>query len=72
MDDATKQAFQMIDVNVYQENLFHTKMMLKEFDLNNYLFGGGDITDHEQQLISKKVKREMREIFYGRNLPDLA
>ena len=29
----------MIDVNVYQENIFHTKMMLKEFDLDNYLFG---------------------------------
>ena len=23
----------MIDVNVYQENIFHTKMILKEFDL---------------------------------------
>ena len=29
----------MIDVNVYQENIFHTKMILKEFDLDNYLFG---------------------------------
>ena len=29
----------MIDVNVYQENLFHTKMLLKDFDLDNYLFG---------------------------------
>jgi hypothetical protein len=29
----------MIDVNVYQDNIFHTKMMLKDFDLDNYLFG---------------------------------
>lgn len=29
----------MIDVNVYQENIFHTKMMLKEYDINNYLLG---------------------------------
>ena len=72
MDDATKQAFQMVDVNVYQENLFHTKMMLKEFDLSNYLFGAGAVTQDEHQQITKKVKREMREIFYGRNLPDLA
>lgn len=28
----------MIDVNVYQENIFHTKMMLKETELENYLF----------------------------------
>jgi len=26
----------MIDVNVYQENIFHTKCKLREFDLNNY------------------------------------
>jgi S-adenosylmethionine decarboxylase len=31
--------FHMIDVNVYQENIFHTKCKLREFDLNNYLFG---------------------------------
>lgn len=29
----------MIDVNVYQENIFHTKMILKDFNLDNYLFG---------------------------------
>lgn len=29
----------MTDVNVYQENLFHTKMLLKDFELENYLFG---------------------------------
>lgn len=63
----------MIDVNVYQENLFHTKMMLKEADLNNYLFGMGkdSMTPDEQKAISKKVFREMREVFYGRNLPDM-
>jgi len=27
----------MIDVNVYHENIFHTKMMLKETELENYL-----------------------------------
>ncbi len=74
MDDATKNAFQMVDVNVYQENLFHTKMMLKDFALDNYIFGAGvdSINAEEQRAIAKKVKREMREIFYGRNLPDLA
>lgn len=35
----TRDLYQMIDVNVYQENIFHTKMILKEFDLDNYLFG---------------------------------
>jgi len=73
MDEQTKNAFQMVDVNVYQENLFHTKMMLKEYDLNNYLFGTGvgELDDGERKTINKKVKREMREIFYGRNLPEM-
>lgn len=73
MDEPTKNAFQMVDVNVYQENLFHTKMMLKEFDLNNYLFGTGvdSVSMDEQKAITRKIKREMREIFYGRNMPDM-
>lgn len=66
----TKQKYQMMDVNVYQENIFHTKMMLKEFDLKDYLFdvSPDDITPNEARAIDQKVKREMAEIFYGRNL----
>ena len=65
----TKQAYQMIDVNVYQENIFHTKMLLKEYDLDNYLFGIGkkDLTKEEQRTINRQLKREMAEIFYGTN-----
>jgi len=60
----------MIDVNVYQENIFHTKMILKEFDLNNYLFGmtGDELTEREKKQIYKRLRREMQEIFYGRNI----
>lgn len=27
-----------MDINVYEANLFHTKMMIKDIDLQNYLF----------------------------------
>ncbi|MDZ7791991.1 MAG: adenosylmethionine decarboxylase [Xanthomonadales bacterium] len=66
----TKRAYEMIDVNVYQENLFHTKMRLKEFDLNNYLFGISpeDIEKRERARIDKRLRKEMQELFYGRNL----
>ncbi len=66
----TRERYQMIDVNVYQENLFHTKMMLKDFDLNSYLFGveAGDVSPKEQREIGEKLRREMLEIFYGRNI----
>jgi S-adenosylmethionine decarboxylase len=66
----TRERYQMIDVNVYQENIFHTKMMLKEFDLDSYLFGvdADDVSPKEQRQISEKIRREMMEIFYGRNI----
>jgi S-adenosylmethionine decarboxylase len=66
----TRAAYQMIDVNVYQENLFHTKMMLKEIDLDDYLFGVGReaMSAAEQRRIRTMVQREMLEMFYGRNM----
>jgi S-adenosylmethionine decarboxylase len=62
--------YQLIDVNVYQENIFHTKCKVKEFDLDNYLFGfnKGDIHPGAAQEIERKLRKEMDEIFYGRNL----
>lgn len=66
----TKERYQRMDVNVYQENIFHTKMMLREFDLDNYLFGvhSEDIPPREQRRITERVKREMVEIFNGKNV----
>lgn len=66
----TKEKYQMIDVNVYQENLFHTKMLLKDFDLDNYLFGidADAIPTKERRTITERLQREMLEIFYGRNI----
>lgn len=66
----TKTAYEMIDVNVYQENLFHTKMRLKEFDLDNYLFGldADDLPVRKRNKIERCLKKEMQELFYGRNL----
>ncbi|WP_242223436.1 adenosylmethionine decarboxylase [Bacillus cereus group sp. BfR-BA-01380] len=65
-----KKLYDMIDVNVYQEHIFHTKCKLKEFDLNNYLFGYTQetLSADEQQEITKKLKLEMDEIFYGKNM----
>lgn len=61
--------FDMIDVNLFQENLFHTKCKLKLFDLDNYLFGytKDKLTLEEQKAITKRLQTEMDEIFYGKN-----
>jgi S-adenosylmethionine decarboxylase len=66
----TREQYQMIDVNVYQENMFHTKMMLKEIDLDDYLFGVGKeaMSEAEQRKIRTQVRKEMLEMFYGRNM----
>ncbi|GAB4346300.1 MAG: adenosylmethionine decarboxylase [Gammaproteobacteria bacterium] len=70
IDRKTRERYEMIDVNVYQENIFHTKMMLREFDLDSYLFqiDSEDLSAREQKRIRAKLLREMKEIFYGRNM----
>lgn len=68
--DEVKNDYQMIDVNVYQENIFHTKCKLKNFDLNNYLFGytKDTLREEEQQEITNSLTMEMNGIFYGKNI----
>ena len=60
----------MMDVNVYQENMFHTKMVVDQFQLADYLFciDVDALSDREYSRIQRLVRREMMEIFYGRNL----
>lgn len=70
--DEVKCLFDMIDVNIYQENIFHTKCKLKKFDLNDYLFGykKDTLTPEEQEKITKRLKLEMDELYYGKNIAD--
>ncbi len=69
----TKAQYQMIDVNVYQENIFHTKMMVKEFALDDYLFGipASDLSEPEREKIERCLRREMTEIFCAENIPNV-
>ncbi len=70
MSEKTRKQYQMIDVNVYPENIFHTKMMLKQFELDGYLFGKNaqDYNEDERESIESQLRNEMTEIFYGMNL----
>ena len=67
-----KNKYEMIDVNVYQENLFHTKMHLKEFDLDTYLFEekAKNLGFKDRLRIESQLKREIVELFNGHNLAD--
>jgi len=70
ISEDTRNKYQMIDVNVYQENIFHTKMLLKEFDLDHYLFGTEkeELSPSKRRRIKQRIKHEMLEIFSGKNV----
>ncbi len=46
-------------------------MLLKEFDLKHYMFHTKpeDLTADEREEITAALWKEMREIYYGRNMP---
>lgn len=71
LTEDTRAGYQMMDVNVYQDNLFHTKMILREFNLDSYVFGvnASDLDKEEADDIHQRLQKEMLEIFYSRNLP---
>ena len=66
----TLQRYDAVDVNVYQANLFHTKMLIKEIDLQNYLFNTDvyELPPKTRLEIMDNLRREMIEIFSGRNI----
>ena len=70
VDKNTLTRYQAMDVNVYQENIFHTKMMLKDSSLDNYLFGvrETDLAPQETKVVNQRLRHEMAEIFYGANM----
>ena len=70
MDDDILRRYDAVDVNVYEANLFHTKMLIKELDLKNYLFNVDvyELPPRARLDISGSLRREMIEIFSGRNV----
>lgn len=71
IEAALRNRYNIVDVNMYQENIFHCKMMVKDFDLDDYLFDQtrADLSAGEAQKIRRQLRQEMTEIYYGRNLP---
>jgi S-adenosylmethionine decarboxylase len=70
IDASTLARFQAVDVNVYPENIFHTKLRVRNFDLANYLFGvnDADLSAQEQAATATRLEREIQEIFYATNM----
>ena len=70
ISDETLKKYDAVDINVYEANMFHTKMLIKEIDLQNYLFNTDvyEINPKTRLAISTNLRREMIEIFSGRNI----
>ncbi|MGI6029991.1 MAG: adenosylmethionine decarboxylase [Eubacteriales bacterium] len=70
IDDKTLKKYDAIDINVYQSNIFHTKMLIKEIDLQNYLFNTDvyELPPRTRLNISSSLRKEMIEIFSGSNI----
>lgn len=67
--DSIKRQYHTTDVNLKEERIFHTNMLIKEYDLDNYLFtlNADDLHIKNKKKIQKQLEHEMREIYYGRN-----
>ncbi len=70
LDKKTLARYDAVDINVYQANIFHTRMLIKDFDLQNYLFqiDPNDLPENERAKISSSLRREMLEIYSGKNI----
>jgi S-adenosylmethionine decarboxylase len=70
INNETLKRYDAIDINMYQSNLFHTKLLIKEIDLQNYLFKT-DVYELPPKIrleITKNLRQEMIEIFSGSNV----
>lgn len=72
IDDKTLKRYDAIDVNVYQSNIFHTQLLIKEIELQNYLFNTDayELSPKQRLRITDALRREMIEIFSGMNVYD--
>jgi S-adenosylmethionine decarboxylase len=70
IDDKTLTKYDAIDVNVYQSNIFHTKMLIKEIELQQYLFNTDvyELPPKQRLAITDSLRKEMIEIFSGMNI----
>ncbi|NLA87323.1 MAG: adenosylmethionine decarboxylase [Clostridiales bacterium] len=66
----TQEKYDTIDISVYQSNIFHTKMLIKELELQNYLFNAdvNELPPKTRLNISSLLRQEMIEIFSAVNV----
>ncbi len=70
IDDKILERYDAVDINVYGANLFHTKMLIKEVDLQNYLFKTDvyELPPKTRLAITDRLRQEMIEIYSSKNI----
>jgi len=60
------------DINIVSDNIFHSKMQIKNMKLESYLFGSDSekMSKAERTKVRTLLKKEMQEIFECRNIYD--
>lgn len=67
---STLKKYEKVDINVKEANLFHTKMLLRELEIKNYLFNKKEeeLSLIERNEIKDSLRNEMLDIYYGQNI----
>ncbi len=70
IDDEILDQYDAVDINVYQANMFHTKMLINELILQNYLFNidTKELPPKQRLAITDSLRKEMIEIFSSNNI----
>jgi S-adenosylmethionine decarboxylase len=70
VSDEILDKYSAYDINIVSDNIFHTKMMLKNLKLESYLFGSDSdkMSKTERTRVRTLLKKEMQEIFECRNI----
>lgn len=70
ISDEILERYTAYDINIVSDNIFHTKMMIKRLDLDNYLFDPDSekFSRKTRTSIRKLLTNEMHEIFECRNI----
>lgn len=63
----TLEKYETMDINMPECNLFHTRMMIRDINLNNYLLhtDENDLSGETRLNILNSLKREMEDIFWA-------
>lgn len=66
--DEVLNRYKYYETNNYQDNLFHSKMILKNFDIDDYLFKKEEnMSDKMREKVQRLIRKQMEDIFYSSN-----